>query len=73
MFNFLNLGCDGLWEHSNINENLNEMYEFMNKMTNDEKSTRTLSESLVYKAQEFGSGDNITAIVVSLKKFKKPI
>ena len=49
------------------------MYEFMNKMTNDEKSTRTLSESLVYKAQEFGSGDNITAIVVSLKKFKKPI
>ena len=42
---------------------------FLEKIINETKMRKKVSEILVQKAQEFGSGDNITAIFVMLKKF----
>jgi serine/threonine protein phosphatase PrpC len=46
------------------------MIDFIKRTMNDKARTNTVSESLVYKAQESGSLDNISAIFVSLKNIK---
>lgn len=66
---YMILGCDGLWEHSDLNIHLNETCNFISDVIRDDnQSLNKISELLVRKAQDLGSGDNISSIFVLLNR-----